>query len=698
LIFNFISPNDFKKGSRNYFKKENIRITMKNKIMVFLIYWAVGLLTSAQVSAQTNPNITIAESINKAVDLSFQNIDSALYFANKALVLAQNVDSLRLVFCAYRAIGSIYEDNNLLQEAQKTYAIALALADSHLQIEEKLTIYTDWAIIHKKLGQYAIARDFHLRTIEKAEKAKHWEMVEDGYHGLGTLYGMLSDFDESVRYYLLSIKAAEKWGNQEGIVFSHQNISNTYLKAKNYDMALKMIEKTYQEALALRDSSRIANVLRVYGNIKIALKDYEDALNKHEAAKYIFEKQGNTECLAESYLSIGDIYFQWKNYAQAEHYFSECTKISTFLPNYSHADLYNKYGKLFQAQDRTEEAIHTFQTSLVLTDSMGFKDIARESHLSLAAIFSEQAQFDSAYLHLKMADRMAEKLFQETQQKSLTEAEFKFDVEKRDLQIDAQQKQLSQSQLIRWILIGSLFVLAALLLITWKQMRAKQRTNKRNELIVKELHHRVKNNMQTIASMMRLQARQAQDPAVSAILLENKTRLETFSMLHQQLYLADNIETLNLQPFIQDIIEKTRYSNGLDDTQLQTHLRLENTTLNVETALSVGLILNELLTNSLKYAYPSLNKSKPLEINIDILEDRFHYADNGNVLQADFDFKNKAGFGIQFISSFAHQIKGKYKFFVDKGVHFDLLFSPNGHATVPTPITTDNGHGVVLNH
>jgi two-component sensor histidine kinase len=236
-------------------------------------------------------------------------------------------------------------------------------------------------------------------------------------------------------------------------------------------------------------------------------------------------------------------------------------------------------------------------------------------------------------------------------------------------------------------LVGSLLILAGLLYATWKQMREKQNANKRNELIIKELHHRVKNNMQTIASMMRLQARQAQDPLVSAILLENKARLETFSMLHQQLYVADNIETLDLQPFIQDIIEKIRYSNGLDSTQLKTHVRLENTKLGVETALSVGLILNELLTNSLKYAYPSLNRMKPLEINIDILNDRFHYADNGEVLEPDFDFKNKAGFGIQFISSFASQIKAKYKFFVDKGVHFDLVFSPNahnGHAVKPT--------------
>jgi two-component system, sensor histidine kinase PdtaS len=669
---------------------------MKNYTLVFFVYLFIFLFDYTPVDAQVQ--VTIVEAINKAADLSLSKKDSALYYANQALAMAQKVDSSLLIFYAYRAIGSIYEDNNQLQDAKTAYAAALTLANTRLQNDEQLTIYTDWAIIHKKLGQYTIAQDFHLRAIKQAEKTAHWEMAEDNYHGLGTLYAMLSDFDQSVSYYLASIKAAEKWGNQAGIVFSQQNISSTYLKAKSYDRALQNIEKTYQLALKLGDSLRLASVLRVYGNIKTALGDYHDALIKHEAAKVIFEKIHNEECLAESYLSLGDVHFKWGNYTKAEEYFSNCTKKVDFLGNYARAECFNKYGKLFQAQAKTPLAIAAFQQSLNLTDTLGFNEIARENHLALASIFSEQKIADLAYEHLKMADKLGEELFQEKNQKSLVEAQFKFDVEKRDIQIDAQQQQLSQFNLIRWILICGLLALATVLYYTWKQMRAKQDANNRNELIIKELHHRVKNNMQTIASMMRLQARQAQDPLVSAILLENKARLETFSMLHQQLYVSDNIETLNLQPFIQDIIEKVRYSNGLDNTQLKTHLRLENTALNVETALSVGLILNELLTNSLKYAYPSLNKSKPLEINIDILKDRFHYADNGEDLPLDFDFKNNAGFGIQFIASFAHQIKGKYKFFVDKGVHFDLLFPTTGNNTVTPPVSKVRTNKAAVSH
>jgi tetratricopeptide (TPR) repeat protein len=390
---------------------------MKNKIIVFLIGLTITLSDYTFTNAQEN--LTITEAINQAADMSFRNIDSALYLANQALVMSQKNNDHALAFCAYRVIGSIYEDHNKLKEAKKAYAEALTIAEFHLESDDKLTIYTDWAIIHKKLGQYAVAREYHLRTVEQAEKNSNWERAEDGYHGLGILYAMIGDFEQSVQYYLESIKVAEKWEHQEGIVFTHQNISNTYLKAQNYDMALRNIEATYQMALKLGDSLRLANVLRVYGNIKTAVKDYDDALVKHEAAKSIFEVKGNEECLAETYLSIGDIYFQLKNYAQAEFYFSECTYRAEFLPNYTRAECFNKFGNLFQIQDKIPEAIAAFQESLNITDALGFNEIARENNLALANIYEEKNQPDSAYVYLKKADKLGVALFQEKKQKGL---------------------------------------------------------------------------------------------------------------------------------------------------------------------------------------------------------------------------------------------------------------------------------------
>jgi two-component system, sensor histidine kinase PdtaS len=643
---------------------------MQKALLLFLFCLEIFRLSAQQMSS-----IQVQETLSKAQKLSFQNIDSALYFANLALTSAQSLDSPRLVFKAQRAIGMIYEDNNRLQEAKNTYQIALNLAEKQLPVHEQFTIFTDWAIIHKKLGQYAMAREYHLLTITRAEKLGMWEMVEDGYHGLGTLYSMLSDFNQSIQYYHLSIQAAEKGGNKKGIVLSNQNISNIYMKAQNYDMALKHIQKTLVQAQNLGDSSRIASVLKIYGNINTAMGHWQEALEKYKEAQGIFEKKGDKPRLSESYLAIAEMYLKMKNYALAENYFNRCIALRPFLPNYSYADYCFQKGLLFQAQQKNDKAIFELHNCLQLTDTFGFKDLAQKSHSALADIYTQQKHFEQALFHTNTVNQLNQILFLEDNQKHMTEAQFKFDTEKKDIEIAHQKEDLKVSRWIRTIFGVLSLALMILLYFTWKQVKAKQEAIKKAQLLLKELHHRVKNNIQTIASMMRIQARQNQDPSVSSILIDNKLRLESFAMLHQQLYKNDvNFEAVDLQNFIESMINKLRFSNGIPDEQFIAKVNVQNKVLNVEIALSIGLILNELLTNSLKYAYPSLDKKQALVIEIGIFKDQLIYKDNGKALTPDFDFTKKAGFGIKFINSFVKQIKGKYQFRVEDGLQFNLNF------------------------
>ncbi len=628
--------------------------------------------------SQNIPPSSIRTAVNKAVDLSYQNRDSSLYFANYALTAAQNADSVQLIFVAYRTIGYIYETNNNLHQAQNAYYSALKIAQTRLKMADQLTIYIDLAIIHKKLGQYSIARDYYEKTIEQAEKIQDLEMVEDAYHGLGTLYDIVGDYEQAIKHYLRSIDIAEKRENKAGIVTSYKNISEAYVKAKEYNTALESIEKTYQLASTLGDSLQIAAVLYAYGTIEMEVKSFQPALIKLNNAKMVFERLQEKPCLAESYWAIGHLYSQIKNYEEAELYFIACSKLSSFLPNETHTLFYLQYGELYYTQSRIVEALQAFEKGLVLADKYSLNSMAKQFHQHLKDIYLQKKNYPKAVAHAEAIIQYDAHLYQEYQTKNQNIAQFKLDIQQKDIELKTQKQALMQSK--RAYTVFALLSLALLILLyyTWQQVKAKKAATKNAQIMLKELHHRVKNNMQTIASMMRIQAHQCQDPTFEAMLLENKNRFDTFAMLHQQLYRSDNaVDKVDLQPFIQNIVEKLQFSYDLNEQQFKAIITTDNRALDIDSALSIGLILNELLTNSFKYAYPSLRNKQPLEVTIQLLHNSFIYTDNGKILQADFDFNTKGGFGLFFIASTVQTMKAKYLFEVKEGLSFKLFFPEN---------------------
>ncbi len=624
------------------------------------------------------PSSSIRATLYKAIDLSYNNIDSALYLANSALSAAQKADSVQLIFSAYRTIGYIYETNNDLQKAQNAYLSALNLAQLRLKTTDHLTIYIDLAIVYKKLGQYSTAQDYYKKTIEQAEKIQDVEMIEDAYHGLGMLYDIINDYEQASQHYLHSIEIAEKRGNAAGVVISYKKISELQLKAQEYDKALQTIEKTYQMALALGDSLQIAAVLYTYGSIETAAKNYKAALEKLNQAKTVFERLNEKQCLTESFLAIGQVYYQIKNYGEAEQYFRGCSQLSSFLPNEAHTRFYLQYGELYIAQNKIIKALSCFEKSLILADKYSFKDISKRCHQYLKDIYLLTKNYPKALYHVDAIIQYDELLYKESQSKNQHISQFKFDIQQKNKEIETQKQALKLSKRAYTIFALLSFALLMLLLYTWQQVKAKQAATKNAQILLKELHHRVKNNMQTIASMMRIQAHQCQDPVFTAMLLENKNRFDTFAMLHQQLYKSDNaVDKVELQPFIHNIVERLRFSYGLNEQQFKANIELYNQDLDVDSALSIGLILNELLTNSFKYAYPTLHNKNLLEVTIQLSHNNFIYTDNGKVLHPDFDFKAKAGFGLFFIASSAQLMKSKYRFEVKQGLCFHLSFPEN---------------------
>ncbi|CAN5394478.1 hypothetical protein BH09BAC5_BH09BAC5_08610 [soil metagenome] len=199
---------------------------------------------------------------------------------------------------------------------------------------------------------------------------------------------------------------------------------------------------------------------------------------------------------------------------------------------------------------------------------------------------------------------------------------------------------------------------------------------KEKEVLLKEVHHRVKNNLQVISSILNLQSSYVKDKRTLEILLESQNRIKSMAFVHESLYQTKDFSNISFREYVENISRNLVHSYAATDSPPVLNLNLDDIQLNLDTAIPCGLIINELLTNSLKYAFPN---GKAGKIDIEIREKAgkvtMSISDNGIGLPEKIDFRNTESLGLQLVVSLVEQINGKIKLDTKKGTKFTIEFS-----------------------
>ena len=197
------------------------------------------------------------------------------------------------------------------------------------------------------------------------------------------------------------------------------------------------------------------------------------------------------------------------------------------------------------------------------------------------------------------------------------------------------------------------------------------------EVLLKEIHHRVKNNLQVISSLLKLQSRYIQDSRVSEMLKESQNRVRSMALVHEQLYQSKDLSNIDFAEYIQNLAHNLfqAYEIHAEGVNLQTNIA--QCSLNIDTAVPCGLIINELVTNSLKYAFTGQSKGK---INIDFTLDNnrvcvLAVSDSGIGFPQDLDYRKARTLGLRLVGSLVKQIRGKIELLETAGTTFKITFS-----------------------
>lgn len=202
---------------------------------------------------------------------------------------------------------------------------------------------------------------------------------------------------------------------------------------------------------------------------------------------------------------------------------------------------------------------------------------------------------------------------------------------------------------------------------------------KEKEVLLKEIHHRVKNNLQIISSLLNLQSGYIQDSQAGEMFKESRNRVKSMALIHERLYQSKDLARIDFAEYVRNLTTHLFRSYGVNTHAVGLKIAVGKILLDIDTAIPCGLIINELVTNSLKYAFPP---GVAGEIRIDLHRENngclaLVVSDNGAGLPPDFDFHNTDSLGLQLVSTLTEQLEGTIQLERDSGTTFKILLQPH---------------------
>lgn len=195
------------------------------------------------------------------------------------------------------------------------------------------------------------------------------------------------------------------------------------------------------------------------------------------------------------------------------------------------------------------------------------------------------------------------------------------------------------------------------------------------ELLLKEIHHRVKNNMQIISSLLNLQSGYLKDKEAVEALKESQARIVSMAMIHENLYRSDNLTGINFENYINHLIRNLFHTYNVSMEKIKFNIIAPDVFLNIDTAIPCGLIINELVTNSIKHAFPG-GTSGEITIEMEQDQDDYHLkiSDNGVGLPPDLDINKSSTLGLLLVNSLVGQLEGSMEVDREQGTTYHIVF------------------------
>lgn len=629
-------------------------------------------------------------------------LDSSLLALNEALISAQKIGHNRLNASIQEGLARLYLQKRDFPQAKKHYyefakwcfreGKPKAKVETCLQMVQVYThaVAPDSVFKYLRMGlSFTKGHDFPILEFKLTQMA-------------GLIFNNLSQPDSALYYFRQSLGKLQNSPGESHIASVYLKIVHVFLDNQNTQRARHYLDLA--QKAAKQHPLPITSAMLIYyeGRTLLEEKKYAAAISKLEKAIKAFKGLPHPErhqlMLSRSLKAL----------AEANHGLGDAEKALAFLKQAKsmNVKVFQRYNEM--QNELMEAAILSEMDAVAASDELLMENLvwAKKSenlnyqiklYETLAANARKKKENEKALVYLEKVQSLKEQLDPAEQASKLSNEELKIEEQRvQRLQVANSRKtqRLQYSRLQVGILTTSLLLLA---LIAWWIYRHKRRQTTRlqaeklqvenslqeKELLLKEIHHRVKNNMQVISSLLNLQSKSIQDPVALKVMREGRDRVRSMALIHQTLYQNNDFSNVETEDYFLKLAENLFHTYNIDQDRVHLVAHIQPLKFNVDIMIALGLILNELISNTLKYAFPE-EQTGEVRISLATRADQVELTveDNGVGFPVNFVPDNSRSIGYSLMHAFTQKLGGSLQLNnAEKGARASLIF-PLKNATL----------------
>ncbi len=642
------------------------------KITFILIGFCLGFFVRAQTVADLKQQLKAAKSDSArarfsgllAYKLAFTDTAEAIRLADDEIKLAASGDSLLLKADAYRTWGLVRAIQNRLPEAMDMYASSLAYAKRANNKYYEATCKSLIAGMYQDNADYEKALDYYLDALKAAEQSGDKRTIGSCCNNIATVYGAAGRQPElCLNYYARAMQQATAINNLAFAGLITTNMAGEYMRAEKKDSA------------------------------EIMMKAAMDFANRSGTRAYEY---------AVTLTGVGELYFKLNRPAEAEQMLVQAVDlfdslkrpINVLNPVLVLCQLYLQQNKIDEAEKLGKRLLHDAQF-------YNARIFIREGYKVVSDVAHKRKQDALALQYYTQYSAWNDSVFNDNQQKSIASVQSRAELAQRELEVQYNTKKNTQENKILklhnsnlrlgvTIAVMGFVLISALAFLFFRANKQKDSANrqlaeknamieqqsKEKDLLMREIHHRVKNNLQIVSSLLNLQANTLTDEAAKDALRDSHNRVKSIALIHQKLYKQQELSAILLKDYVLQLCSHLKVVFNAQPLEIYCTVSPPQLALDIEESIPLGIILNELVTNALKYG--QINRAGGY-IKIQFIENAdglctLLFSDNGVGMPPDFDVKKSTTLGLRMVYELTRQLKGAIVYTPQPEPTFTIVF------------------------